>query len=211
MLKLSETFSLQTNQAKFGPKYESIQATVQLFSNSNVIIETKQETINFEGKTSLSVCFFQTKKSDNLPGVEIYLPTKTYLLTHAKQEIVNEWYYALKRIQNKMEVFSKTFTINLNRRKGYGITDDWHTVTVVADCCKFIIYSDCDLTKFRYEHAYNTISKITLKRNTPVHQNLLIFERFEGREIVFSHPDTDTIMKFMDFLLYSGIDPIVIQ
>ena len=44
MLKLSETFSLQTNQAKFGPKYESIQATVQLFSNSNVIIETKQET-----------------------------------------------------------------------------------------------------------------------------------------------------------------------
>ena len=82
MLKLTDSFNFQTNQARFGHKYESTPVTVELYSTGFLKIHSKQNKLNIDINCAkiLSLSFYQTKKGDNVPGIEIYLPNKTYLI-----------------------------------------------------------------------------------------------------------------------------------
>lgn len=210
MLKLSDSFALQSNQVKFGSKYESQQVTTSLYSNGIIKIESKTQNFEICCNTILSVCFFQTKKSNDTPGFEIYMPMKTYLFANQSQEIVNKWYYTISRmVDPSVAHINKELCMNIIRRKGYGITDDWEPATLVADCCKIIIYSDSDCAEFRYEHAYTTFDKIVFKKDVQAHPNQLTIERNGGREIVFSHPSYAKMKELLDFFRGFGLDSII--
>ena len=210
MLKLSDSFNLQSNQVRFGTKYDSTPVTAELYSNGSIKIASKQNNLIIDCSKILSICFYQTKKGNNPPGVEIYLPDKTYLLINNNNEIVNKWFYSISHYLSKGAFTNENkLTMNIIRRKGYGITDDWEPTTIVVDDAKLTIFSDCDLALFRYRHAYTTFSKIVFKKGTTAHPNQIIIERKEGREVVFSHPSYNKAMELMNYFKSQGLTTVI--
>ena len=210
MLKLSNSFNLQNNQVRFGPKYDSIPITAELYSNGLIKITSKQNNLEINSLNILSICFYQTKKGKNPPGIEIYLPNKTYLLINSDNEIVNKWFYSLSHYLSKEANNNEDqLKMNIIRRKGYGITDDWEPTTIVVDNAKLTIYSDCDLALFRYRHAFTTFNKVFYKKGTSMHPNQIIIERKEGREIVFCHPSYEKAMDLINYFKSHGLQTII--